>query len=170
MRDAQCPIPHSSCLHMEKAITKSEQETIKFGERLAKKFRGGEILCLEGELGTGKTTLIKGIAKGLGIRRNITSPTFVLMKLYPIKHPSIQASKHLCHIDAYRINDAQELVDIGALEYLASPTTVVVIEWAEKVKDILPKHCTWVKVKHGKSKDKRIIQVIFLFLAFFGYL
>lgn len=148
---------------MKKIITKSESETRKLGERLAKKFKGGEIVCLEGELGTGKTTLIKGIAKGLGIKRHITSPTFVLMKIYKTNpHESVHKYhesriRTLCHVDVYRINQPQELVDIGILEYLASPRVVTVIEWAEKVKKILPNDTIWIKMGHGERENEREI-------------
>jgi len=156
---------------MKKIITKSEDETKKLGWKLAKGFEGGETIAFEGDLGAGKTTLIKGIAKGLGIKRNITSPTFVLMKVYKTNlHPSTPLrageSEHklhesritqLCHIDAYRINEAIELSDIGVGEYLDDPKTVVVIEWGEKVKEILPKDTVWVKMKHGEKENERQI-------------
>ena len=142
---------------MRKIITKNEKETMKLGEKLAKGFRNGRVVAFEGDLGAGKTTLIKGIARGLGINRNITSPTFVLMKFYPVKHSSIQAFKQLCHVDAYRINDASELIDIGVGEYLDDEGTVVVIEWAEKVKEILPDDALWVKMGYGKEESERVV-------------
>lgn len=131
---------------------------MKLGEKLAKEFRSGEIIGLEGELGTGKTTLIKGIAKGLGIKKNITSPTFVLMKLYNLKH---QASgiRQLCHVDAYRVEGAEELIDIGVMEYIDDLKTIVIIEWAEKVKTILPNDAIWIKMKHGENESERIVEI-----------
>ncbi len=139
---------------------------MELGEKLARSFRGGETIALEGDLGTGKTTLIKGIAKGLGIKRNITSPTFVLMKIYLANlHESNHKShksriRMLCHADAYRINSGQELVDIGILEYINDPETVVIIEWAEKTREILPKETIWVRMKYGGAENEREIEII----------
>lgn len=150
---------------MKKIITKSECETIKLGEKLAKKFRGGMTIALTGDLGTGKTTLIKGMAKGLGVKRNITSPTFVLMKIYDTDVSRMTTDgrrsriRRLCHVDAYRINDSRELIDIGILEYINEPETLVIIEWAEKVKRILPASTIWVKMEHGKCENERQIVV-----------
>ena len=155
---------------MDKVITKSDSETIKLGEKLAKRFRDGETITLTGDLGAGKTTLIKGIAKGLGIKKNITSPTFVLMKLYSTDLPRITADKphlpagrqgsriqRLCHVDAYRIGSGRELVDIGIMEYIDDLKTLTIIEWAEKVKDILPNDAIWIKMGYGKNENERVI-------------
>lgn len=118
---------------MKKIITRSEKQTFTLGQKLAQQLKGGDVLALTGELGAGKTVLIKGIATGLGIKKIITSPTFVLMKVYPVKGKI----KQLVHIDCYRIKNPQEIIDIGATEYFHQPDTVVVIEWADKIKKIL---------------------------------
>jgi len=145
---------------MKKIITKSDKETMKLGEKLAKRFRGGETIALTGDLGAGKTTLIKGIAMGLGIKKNITSPTFVLMKLYKPQTSSNSSIKQLCHVDAYRINNGQELNDIGIMEYIDHPRTLTIVEWAEKVKEILPNDVIWVKMGYGKKENEREIEII----------
>ncbi|NQU77473.1 tRNA (adenosine(37)-N6)-threonylcarbamoyltransferase complex ATPase subunit type 1 TsaE [Candidatus Falkowbacteria bacterium] len=150
---------------MKKIITKNENETKKLGERLAKGFGNGETVAFEGDLGAGKTTLIKGIAKGFGIQRNITSPTFVLMKVYDTDSHGLRTDGHgsritrLVHVDAYRIGDGQELIDIGIGEYLDDEKTVVVIEWAEKVREILPSDTVWIKMKHGRKENERVIMI-----------
>jgi len=119
-----------------KYLTKSEKQTFNLGKKIAKTLKGGEVLALTGELGAGKTVLIKGIAAGLGIKKIITSPTFVLMKVY--KLPANKLS-NLIHIDCYRAKSFQEIINIGAAEYFGRPDSIVVIEWAEKIKTILPK-------------------------------
>ena len=137
-------------------ITTSEKETFELGEKLAKKLKGGEIIGLEGELGAGKTILAKGIAMGLGIKKNITSPTFVVMKIYKIKNPKLKI-QNLVHVDAYRIEGEQELVDIGLGEYLGSKNLVVIIEWADKVKKMLKgKTLLQIKLKLGKNNIRTI--------------
>ncbi|MFH0840952.1 MAG: tRNA (adenosine(37)-N6)-threonylcarbamoyltransferase complex ATPase subunit type 1 TsaE [bacterium] len=114
-----------------KKITKTEKETIALAKKLAQSFVGGEVVGLIGDLGAGKTIFTKGIASGLGIKNNINSPTFVLMKVYPIKKGSI---KNFVHIDAYRINNYKDLEVIGADEYFNDPKSLVVVEWADRVK------------------------------------
>jgi len=113
---------------MNLTILKTEQATIKAGSAFAKKLHGGDVVLLYGELGAGKTTFAKGIAKGLGIKNTITSPTFTLIGVYqiPPRNPStrrpgrlaqddtIGAGHQLCHIDTYRLKDVQELRAIGA--------------------------------------------------------
>ncbi len=120
-----------------KYTTHSEKQTIALGEKLAKQLKGGEVIALIGNLGAGKTTLIKGIARGLGLKKIITSPTFVLMKIYDID----SKIKKLVHIDCYRIKSAEEISAIGAQEYFGQKNTVVVIEWADKIKKLLPRLC-----------------------------
>ena len=140
---------------MKKFLTKTEQQTLNLGKKLAKKFRGGEVLALQGDLGAGKTVLTKGIAQGLGVKKMVTSPTFILMNIYPIKTKLI---KQLIHIDCYRVKNAQEISDIGAEQYFGRPDTVVVVEWAEKIKKILPKHFQTVdfKIKPGNRREVKI--------------
>ncbi len=104
-----------------------------FGEALAAQCKGGELIALKGDLGAGKTTLTKGIARGLGIAEDITSPTFVLMKVYAgNKKRGDSAPLSLCHIDAYRLSTWHDLEAIGADEYIGHPDTVTVIEWPEQ--------------------------------------
>jgi len=139
---------------MPSLISQSNRETIKLGESLAHDFVGGEVLALVGDLGAGKTCLSQGIAKGLGINRTISSPTFVVMKVYNLKDkPGI---KKFCHIDAYRLNSAEDLIAIGALDYLNRADTITVIEWAEKVKDIWPKDTILIDIKHQTETSRKI--------------
>lgn len=139
-------------------ITDSEKETFNFAKKFAKRLKGGEIIGLTGDLGAGKTVFAKGLAAGLGVKKNITSPTFVLMKIYTIKNirPRRTKIKILCHIDAYRLKTPQDLIAIGAEEYFNRPDAVTVIEWADKIKKILPKKTKYIGIIN-KDENKRII-------------
>jgi len=148
-----------------KIITKNQKETIELGEKIARGLRGGEILALEGNLGAGKTTLIKGIARGLGIKKSITSPTFVLMKVYKstdthgfLTDRRRYKIKNLVHVDAYRLKDEKGLIEIGIGDYLGEKDSVAVIEWAERVKKIFKgKKIIKIKLGLGKKEDERKI-------------
>lgn len=138
--------------------TKSQSETELFGKKLSAKLNGGNILLLFGELGAGKTSLVKGVAKGLGINREITSPTFTLMNVYEIKNKKSQI-KQLVHIDTYRLKDEKELIEIGVEDYLAKPDTVCIIEWPEKISGLLKnKKTTLISLEHGDKPEERKIQ------------
>ncbi|MCK4968362.1 MAG: tRNA (adenosine(37)-N6)-threonylcarbamoyltransferase complex ATPase subunit type 1 TsaE [Candidatus Aenigmarchaeota archaeon] len=136
--------------------TKSVKETMKLGRSIARQLTGGEVIALLGSLGSGKTILTKGIAKGLGIREIITSPTFVLMKVYPVKREKIHC---FCHIDAYRLDKGTQLLDIGASDWLEQAKVITVIEWADQVADILPKNTILIKIKTSKKENERIIKI-----------
>ncbi len=105
------------------------------------------VLALSGELGGGKTTFVQGFMAGAGIKKKITSPTFVLLKNY----------KLIYHIDCYRLKKAKELLDLGLREILINPKNIVLIEWPEIVKKYLPKSAIWIKFKYGKKENERII-------------
>lgn len=138
------PLPFFSYLRydtsMEKFITTSKAQTQKLGEELAKELRGGEIICLSGELGAGKTTFTQGLLKGLKAKGPYTSPTFVVMKKY----------EHIYHIDAYRIKD-KDLLELGWEEMLADNPpaggNIIIIEWAERVRKIIPDNAIWIKFR-----------------------
>ena len=128
-------------------ITRSTEETEQLGIELSKKCQGGDIVLLSGNLGAGKTALVKGIAKGFDIHNTITSPTFTLMNIYPVK--SSQAGpalaefnrvKQLIHIDTYRLKEERELVEIGGEDYLGKPDTICLIEWPDKIEGLLKKY------------------------------
>ncbi|MFC1678274.1 tRNA (adenosine(37)-N6)-threonylcarbamoyltransferase complex ATPase subunit type 1 TsaE [Patescibacteria group bacterium] len=138
-----------------KITTSSERQTINFARQFTKELNGGEVIGLIGDLGAGKTVFTKGIALGLGIKKTITSPTFVLMKIYPVKNKT--RIKNLFHIDTYRILDANDIMGIGIEDYLGQEDTVVVIEWADKIKKILPKNTKYITLENT-NKNKRLIK------------
>ena len=127
-------------VNMKKIITKSPEETIKLGKSIGKKLKGNETICLVGELGSGKTQFVKGVALGLGIKENITSPSFVIVKIY-------NGKVNLIHIDFYRLEDKSELETIGFDDFF-SPNNIIVIEWADRFKDIYPDYATWINIKY----------------------
>jgi tRNA threonylcarbamoyladenosine biosynthesis protein TsaE len=138
-----------------KIKTNSEKETLVFASGLAKKAKGGEVYALSGDLGAGKTVFARGFAAGLGIKRNINSPTFVLMKVYPVKkHPTI---KHFCHIDAYRLKSARDLEAIGAQDYIGKKDSICFVEWPERIKGFLPKRIKKISLKHVDDCSREII-------------
>jgi len=141
--------------YMQKT-TLTEQETRQFGIELAQKLQGGDVLCLYGDLGAGKTALTKGLALGLGIEDDITSPTFTLMNMYPIENKECRI-KNLVHIDTYRLKNEEELVDIGAEDYLGAPDTVCVIEWPEKIEGLLKNNkIKKITIKHSSDNTRSI--------------
>jgi tRNA threonylcarbamoyladenosine biosynthesis protein TsaE len=136
-------------------ITNSAKETMAIGEKLAKKLMPGDVVALSGNLGSGKTTFTKGIGRGLGIKdaRHINSPTFVLIKEYEGKIP-------LYHLDLYRLDKVKDVENIAVEEYIYGEG-ITVIEWADKVRVLLPERCIWVKFKiKGENKREIIIEDI----------
>ena len=132
-----------------------KEETEKIAYDMGKEAREGEIYCLCGDLGTGKTLFSKGFTKGLLIDEDITSPTFTIVNEYS------QGRLPFYHFDVYRINDIEELYDIGYEEYFFG-NGVCLIEWADMIKEIIPKNAIWIKISKNleKGEDYRRIEVI----------
>lgn len=115
-------------------------EANKKAHILAKNMHGGEILALSGNLGSGKTTFTKALAKELGVTKTVTSPTFVIMQQYQTKLKTTQNKPvWLYHLDLYRTNNFLEVADLGLKELWGRPEIITVIEWSEKIKTHLPK-------------------------------
>ena len=127
--------------------TASYEETMQVAERLGRLFTGGEVLLLEGDLGAGKTTFTKGLAKGLDIKRNVNSPTFTIIKEYNGRLP-------LYHMDVYRLEDSEE--DLGFDDYFSSEG-VCVVEWAQFIEEFLPKERLEVSIFHQGDNTRKII-------------
>ena len=159
---------------MKQTITNSEKETSALAKKYAKTLKGGAIWGLIGNLGAGKTVFIKGLAQGLGLKKNITSPTFVIMKVYPVKSRSTRILpkaklfngtnpvkkgkiKNFVHIDSYRLKKGRDLIAIGAEEYFNRPDTLTVIEWADRVKKVLPKKTRFIKIKILAGDKRKIL-------------
>ncbi len=143
--------------------TNSSKQTQKIAADLVKKFLRGRaqksalVFALQGDLGSGKTTFVQGFLRALGIKKKITSPTFVLFKKYLIlQSPNFPI---IYHVDCYRIKEPKELLDLGFKEILSNPKNIVLIEWPERIKKILPKNSVWLKFEHGKKENQRIIKI-----------
>lgn len=136
-------------------ISHSPTETAQIAKTIAGRVRSGDIFCFYGELGAGKTTLLKNIIKTLGVKKEAKSPTFSLMNVYPVNKGTI---KNLVHIDTYRLKDAQELVDIGAMDYLGAQNTVCFVEWPGKITELLAgKKTVDVRIEHIGENERKII-------------
>jgi len=141
-------------------ITKSSAETKKLGALLGENLCGRTLICLSGDLGGGKTTFSQGLAAGLGVRENITSPSFVLLKRYKIPPQAKARIRNLYHIDCYRLNKPEEILAIGWEEIFADACGVILVEWAERIAKYLPKERVDVQFEFiGKNKRKIMISV-----------
>jgi len=133
---------------------KNEEDTKSFGINLGQKARAGQVIALIGDLGTGKTTLTKYIALGLGITENISSPTFTIVKEYET------GRLPLYHFDVYRIGDPDELFNIGAYEYFDG-NGLCVVEWADLVQYELPEDTDFIFIEYGDEEGERIYRCTF---------
>ena len=156
---------------MTKILLKNAAATKKFAVQLAKKILNAKrfklnarVVALVGDLGAGKTTFTQGFARGLGIKRRAISPTFLIFRVYRIPHLKFSrvlrpASyiQRFYHVDAYRLHSPKEILALGFKKILADPQNIVIIEWAERIKKILPKNTIFIRFEHGKQPNKRLL-------------
>ncbi len=138
-------------------ILHTTEETVALGHNIAELLEERDILLLYGELGAGKTTTAKAILQGLGVTNDITSPTFTLMNVYKLP-AEIRGITTAVHVDAYRIENESELTDIGFQDYLQEPGTVCLIEWPEKIPELLREKIT-TSIHLAHTKHGRIITI-----------
>ena len=144
---------------MEKQfITNSPSETKKLAQQLLKDFlkiksKKALILGLEGDLGGGKTTFLQGLSKGLGIKEKILSPTFIIIRKFPIPFSKF---KNFYHIDCYRIQKKKEVFNLHFKEIISNPENIVTIEWVDKIKKFLPKKILILKFEFLNKNQRRI--------------
>lgn len=136
-------------------ISKNFKETQKIGEKFGKTLACSAIICLEGDLGSGKTTFIKGLAKGLGIKNAVTSPTFLMIKKYEIKRGGC-AARSFYHIDCYRADNVQKLQFLGIEDILKEKSAITAIEWPEKIKDYIPERAITIKFEWVSENERKI--------------
>ena len=142
-------------------VTKSAKQTLNLGKRVAASLLGGEILALVGELGSGKTTFVQGLAQGLGIKRRVISPTFILTRRYPLRFKNKDLRiKNFYHLDLYRLegNMEREIQNLGLSEIWEKKENIIAIEWAEKIRNVVPKNTTWIYFEE-LDRDSRMIKV-----------
>ncbi len=137
---------------IEEKQTASVDDTHALAAQLAAEMPDGTILCLHGDLGTGKTCFVQGLARALGIRRPVGSPTFTLINEY-------RAQRALVHIDLYRLRGAVDAFSLGLEDYLAHPEGLVVIEWAERIADFIPEEAWHIHLASGAAETDRRIRV-----------
>ena len=135
-------------------IAKNEDETRKLGLELGRRAEPGQIIALIGDLGTGKTTLTKYIAEGLGITEVVSSPTFTVIKEYE------SGRMPLYHFDVYRVGDPDELFNIGAYESFDG-NGLCVIEWADLIEDELPENTDFIVIDYGETEGERVYRCTF---------
>ena len=134
---------------MEKVIiSSSAEQTMELGKQIAELASNGTVFCLTGDLGAGKTTLVRGIAQALNIKSVVQSPTFNIMKIY------FDGVKPLIHIDAYRLADVN--TDIGLDEYIGYETGLTVIEWPNFISDLIPETATTVNIINLGENQRQI--------------
>lgn len=122
---------------METYTTHSTEETRKLGKKIALGLQSQTLLCLQGDLGAGKTTFVQGLLEGLGAEKPYVSPTFVIMKEYDLREATATGIKRIYHCDAYRV-EASDFETLGFVEWYADPEGLVILEWPERVADLLP--------------------------------
>ncbi len=153
---------------MEKFITQNPLETQDLARKMAQKLSGGQVLCLEGDLGGGKTTFTQGLLNELGFEGPFTSPTFAILKNYrktdnrKTDNSQLKTNNNYSsiveaiHIDAYRIS-SQDLLDLGWPDFLQKKNCVIIVEWPEKILELLPENSIWLNFRHLDGNRREII-------------
>lgn len=142
------------------AITKSAEETKRFGKKIAHNLVSvgskKAVLCLSGDLGSGKTTFVQGFAEAFGINQRIVSPTFILLKHYKINdNPRFS---QISHLDLYRLEENLEfeVKNLGIYDIWDSEGMITVVEWAEKIRKIVPKSAIWIYFDYLSERERKI--------------
>ena len=136
---------------MKQIETKSYDETIEYAKKLGSVLKGGEVIAYFGGLGMGKTTFTSGLAIGMGINAEVSSPTFALVNEYG-------SSKKLYHFDMYRISTFDDLCSTGFFDYLDT-NAVLAVEWSENIETALPENYIRIEIERGKTDDRRILKL-----------
>ena len=131
--------------------TYSEQETIELGIKLAGQVNAGDIICLDGRLGAGKTHLVKGLAKGMGIdEKQVHSPTYTLI------HEYVEGEIPLYHFDCYRMESEKEALEIGAEEYFYG-VGVSIVEWPDRIRSLIPDFAVWIQIDIENPSTRKFV-------------
>ncbi|EKE21107.1 MAG: hypothetical protein ACD_7C00350G0002 [uncultured bacterium] len=139
---------------LKEITTKTAEETRNLGKKMASNCKGGEVICLRGDLGAGKTTFSQGFLRELGAEGALTSPTFVVMKQYAIKKNALNL-KSIYHIDTYRV-ESEDILDLGWKEIIKDKQNIVLVEWPEKIKDIIPLNAVWLEFEIIDEEKRKI--------------
>lgn len=133
--------------------SESEEETRRLGRHLGELLRPGDVVLLEGEFGVGKTVFAQGVAAGLGVHEYVTSPSFTLINEY--RAPRFGSGFCLYHVDLYRVENAGEMLDLGLLDYVGGEG-VCLVEWAERLRPLLPSDYLLVRLTTSGPTSRRI--------------
>lgn len=136
-------------------ISKTSEETKNIGKEIAASLRGGEVLCLYGDLGYGKTTFVAGLINHFLPQKRVLSPTFIIVRHYQIKNK--KKIRTIYHFDLYRISKPDEAIELGLPELFNKKNSVVIIEWAEKIANVLPKKRTDIYFTMLDENERKII-------------
>jgi len=139
-------------LNEQRITSNHPDETREIARDLALRLSGGAIVALYGELGSGKTCFVQGIARALDVGQPVTSPTFTMVNEYA-------GSRPLYHVDLYRLNDPDEMFALGFEEYLDSDG-ITAVEWAERAGDLIPADALHVHMSLGSAPDERLIRIV----------
>jgi tRNA threonylcarbamoyladenosine biosynthesis protein TsaE len=136
--------------HTLEFFSRSPEQTRRVGMRLGGLLRSGDVICLQGELGAGKTTLVQGLAQGWGSLDPVSSPTFIIVNIY--RRPD---EGQLFHMDAYRLDSAPEAAELDLDEMLAQGSLLV--EWPERIRKILPDTCMWISFEYVAEENRQML-------------
>lgn len=139
-----------------KLISRSTEETRSVAKKLINNLEAGGsavVIALKGDLGAGKTAFSQFIGEALGVHDPIQSPTFLIEKIYELKR---ERWEHLVHIDAYRLDDASELLSLGWKEIVKKPENLILVEWADKIEEILPEDAIHIVIRHVDENTREI--------------
>ena len=138
-----------------KSLKEFEGVALGFAKKLRPNTQGATVVLLSGDLGAGKTTMTQVIGKNFGVEKVMQSPTFVIMRSYKLEN---KVFEHLVHIDAYRLESESEIEKLGFQEIISNPKNLVLIEWPEKIKKILPRKSFKVLIKHI-NENERLVEI-----------
>jgi len=147
MMGAMTPILDNHTLEF---ISRSPDQTRRLGARLGALLQGGDVICLEGPLGSGKTCVAQGVGRGWGVNQTLISPTFVLVREYERPDDGVR----LYHVDLYRISGAGEAFGLGLDEFLGDARAVCLVEWAERARSLMPSEHLWVRLRFADRSDQ----------------
>lgn len=138
--------------HTSEFVSRSSDQTQRLGARLGALLQGGDVICLEGPLGSGKTCLARGIGRGWGVSQTLVSPTFVLVREYTRPDDIVK----LYHVDLYRISSAEEALGLGVDEFLGDVHAICVIEWAGRVRPLTPPEHLWIRLSFANQTRRTL--------------
>ena len=155
---------------MQRIISPSPQKTRKVAGEFAQAIiqkepeKSAVVVGLYGELGSGKTSFVQGFVRGLGIKKAVTSPTFVIARRYNLPQKTTPRFSYIIHIDAYRlrqgkVDNARDLKNLNMAQWIKDPRTILLVEWPENIRSMLPRSALRISFEHGKNENERIIHL-----------